>query len=152
MKINSDYIVALVGAQQGLPIINKITDESGSQKCKISKIDYSKANAGIGEYIGQEAGQKQSRTQNQQSYVTIEIIQYRDNLLYTVPIADGSSDAQLRQIEKSKQVLHRTRQPDKVRPQFLKKYLPGEKGDEKGDKVKEYIDTRIQIAFMEAGF
>ena len=44
------------------------------------------------------------------------------------------------------------RQPDKVRPQFLKKYLPGEKGDEKGDKVKEYIDTRIEIAFMEAGF
>ena len=162
LKINSDYIVTLVGAQQGLPVINKITDESGSQKCKISKIDYSEANAGIGEYIGQEAGQKQSRTQNQQSYITIEISQYRNNLLYPVPIsvenrfvkhiADGSSDAQLRQIEKAKQVLHRTRQPDKVRPQFLKKYLPGEKGDEKGDKVKEYIDTRIQIAFMEAGF
>ena len=63
-----------------------------------------------------------------------------------------ASDAQFRQIEKAKQVLHRTRQPDKVRPQFIKKYLPGEKGDEKGDKVKEYIDTRIQIAFMEAGF
>lgn len=107
------------------------------------------ANAGIGEYIGQEAGQKQARTQNQQSYVTIEISQYRDNLLYPVPvsvenrfvkhIADGSSDAQLRQIEKAKQVLHRTRQPDKVRPQFLKKYLPGEKGDEKGDKVKNTL-------------
>ena len=47
LKINSDYIVALVGAQQGLPVINKITDESGSQKCKISKIDYSEADAGI---------------------------------------------------------------------------------------------------------
>ena len=58
LKINGDYIVALVGAQQGLPVINKITDESGSQKCKISKIDYSEANAGIGEYMGQEAGQK----------------------------------------------------------------------------------------------
>ena len=158
LEVDGDHIIALVGAKQGLPVIDEITDEGGSQKGEISKIDYSEMNTGTGEYVRQKTGEQQPGAQNQQSHIAIEIAQHRDDFLYLVPvavenrfvkhIADGSSDAQLGQIEKAQQVLHRPRQPDKVRPQLLKKYLSGEKGDEKGDKVEEYIDTRVLIAFL----
>ena len=45
-----------------------------------------------------------------------------------------------------------TRQPHEVRPQLLQKYLAREERDEQGDKVKEYVDTGIEITFMETGF
>lgn len=34
LEVDGDHIIALVGAKQGLPVIDEITDEGGSQKAK----------------------------------------------------------------------------------------------------------------------
>ena len=119
-------------------------------------------NTSIGEDKRQEAGQQQSTAQNEQPHVAIKVAQDRDDFPYLLSvflenrlvehITDRGANAQLCQVKETKKVSHGARQSHEVCPQLLQKYLAGEERDEQGDKVEEYVDTGIEIAFMETGF
>ena len=112
------------------------------------QIDYSKANAGISEYIGRKQAKKQSHPKSavlrydrdkpvpRQSPLSCPDFRRKSVCKH---IADGSSDAQLRQIEEIQAGSASYSSARQSPPQFLKKYLPGEKGDEKGDKGKDTL-------------
>ena len=136
LEIGGNDVVLLVGTQQGLLVVGKVTDEGGSEEREVGKVDNAHLELRAGEYQRQEAGQYGPRAQDDKAYPTIQVAEYGDNFIdfafvvleqgLVEHVTDGTAYAQFGQVEETQEVLQGAGQSHEVCSQGIQEYLPGE--------------------------
>ena len=159
LEIGGDDIVALVGTEEGLLIINEVADKGGCQEAIESGKHDGHADTDIGEDKGQEQRKNNTSYQNDDADPTVEVTEDGDDFIDLGPvliikglieyIADGSTYAQLYNIEKAQQVVEGTGKANEIGSQRIEEYLSREERQDQIQEIKYQIDTCIKEGLLD---